>query len=230
MPLLTDPGTRARLGPQGLDLVTTHLHAGDCQTCNRPLGRDSALLVDDSHTWQRCSLHHPRCRDPYWNDSFLQVFTRDATVSYENRALTVPIAMRGRMNVAMVLNPGLEQLSIFREGLYWQQFMDFWKHRGLRKPSALRFPLQPVSDYEASVRGGDLVIDGPWLTWSAALTSPCPDPVLEMAIRREGVFLIVSHAFRPAWLNEADDVHRHLGGAIEADDAWLAWVPLVAVS
>jgi hypothetical protein len=128
--LWCDQKTRDKLGEAGLAEVTAGLWAADRQTCGRALGGEPpALCVDELRGYATAGLHHRGCRPPGWNDSSLILTVSGEVLSWQACAILLPGVPGGQLDrrPALLVNPGLEQITLTPAGGAW--------HPGYEAPS-----------------------------------------------------------------------------------------------
>jgi hypothetical protein len=112
---LCDQKTRDKLGKDGLAEVRARLWARDCQTCGRPLGKETpSLCIDDAGDWAAASLHHPDCRTAIWNDSTVLSAPGNPHLSWTSVSFTFPARRGGEADPrpSVLVNPGLEMIFL----------------------------------------------------------------------------------------------------------------------
>jgi hypothetical protein len=123
-----------------MEEVLASLWPGDCQTCGQSLGSTPpALLVDDLGILTKASLHHRACRAPAWNDSLVITTSSTELLTWRTVVLLLPFDIRGgEMRVAgLLVNPGLEEVWLGRDGDGWRPRLDpGFAAAGLTPPTA----------------------------------------------------------------------------------------------
>ena len=112
--------TRRKLGDRGVAELAECLWPVDCQSCGRLLGDDPpAVVVDEMNSGAVASLHHQRCRRPWWNDSILVITGSGLYTTFVARIVLIPLTEgNGRRHLCpvMVVNPGLECAQLRPDG------------------------------------------------------------------------------------------------------------------
>lgn len=220
---LIDERTRSRLGEDAMEEVLASLWPGDCQTCGQSLGSTPpALLVDDLGIHAKASLHHRACRAPAWNDSLVITTSSTELLTWRTVVLLLPFDIRGgEIRVAgLLVNPGLEEVWLGRDGDGWHPRLDpGFAAAGLTPPTAGISIGIPASGLTGRLADGCLSsgIAGraeTYQTWAEA--------EIRAHARRDGGFLlIVTHAAHPAQLTPDG-----LGQALASPLTLAGWVRL----
>lgn len=194
--LIIDSSVLQRTTERGAQEIARALHAqgGDCQTCVRPLGRETTLCVDDTELLSFASLHHLPCRRSGWNDSGRAAFAH-RSVTFVLNNWVIDDAFCGLLPM-VVLNPSLEQVCIRELDGGWypcvtQQYLD----AGMRSRVAPDGPPPDTHGISARITPRGVI----QVTMPSGDVYPDPDgtvapaQVARLAREQGGVVLAVTH-------------------------------------
>lgn len=193
-----------RLGEAGIREVAAHLWARDCQTCGEPLGdQPPALYVIDMHSHAFAELNHQSCRAPDWNDSGIVtgMSSQNAYLSHEALSVVLPFSKSGALDLrpALLVNPGLEAVSLKRDGHdQWQVEVESrFEQAGLRPMGQIVID-GPVKGATATLRPFEIEVaftDPPFSTYGAPIEGSTGPDIRVAHESTQGVLVLVSHLF-----------------------------------
>jgi len=227
--VLCDQKTKDKLGEDGLADVTASLWPRDCQTCSRKLGPDPpALCIDVVSAWAVASLHHRRCRSPFWKDGSAIFMTGGAHTSWTSVSFLLP-ARKADPSPVVLVNPALEMVFLYPSAAGWrpgyaQQFVDLGMVRPGRRLKVDQ-PLPGLSAWAAD----DLVCVTITTPPEAIYEASAPREVAGRARKLRGVMFMVTHALDPAELDATpDQATRRLMELLQSDRVLYGWAALSA--
>jgi hypothetical protein len=205
---------QVRLGDAALERILRSLHPVDCQMCGAPLGakRASLVVVQFGPVDAEALLVHTRCSPPGWRiDGLEWTDPAEAYGSWHAHAALVAVAEapdgeESDLMPAVVLNPGLESISLHRTGGQWRPNL-----ASVAEPWGLSADLsvEPVGAVAADdVR---LAVDGHRVFLTAesepdrAVWADIEDEGFWASVEvRGGLLLVVTYAVDPHGLTDAD--------------------------
>ncbi|MGI5122741.1 hypothetical protein ACQEU5_24810 [Marinactinospora thermotolerans] len=217
-----------KLGEEGVRRVTAYLWARDCQTCGKALGsKPPALYVIDMHNYAFVELNHEKCRAPDWNDSGLVTgkSSSHAHLTYEASSAILPFSHNGSVDLrpALLVNPGLEavMIQLDDQGNWQVELGSYFEHAGLRPVGQI--PMNsPVEGVSATLTRFQIEValrNPPFSIYSAPLGGPSGAKIYTQHKNKQGVLLLVSHAF-----DLANPTPKHISAVIASGRLRGGWV------
>ncbi|WP_063042297.1 hypothetical protein [Nocardia grenadensis] len=197
-PFRVNKTIKDRIGSAGLHQLGKNLWPVDCQTCGRPLdGEVPSLVVSDMSVVAMAALHHPGCQQPHWAENVITV-ARGDYLTYRTRTGLIPTEAGGKpvSLPLMLVNPGLEQVSLRPEGSGWRvaTMKKYQEDCGLTEIVGA----EPVPDAYAQVTPSGwliVVLERTHEAWEFDISAPAgmKERILELG----GVGLGVTTAYLP---------------------------------
>jgi hypothetical protein len=205
---------QVRLGDAALEWILRSLHPVDCQLCGSPLGEKRAALVvvQLGPANAEALLVHTRCSPPGWRiDGLEWTDPAEAYGSWHAHVALVAVAEAPDgeapdLMPALVLNPGLESISLHRSGGEWRPNL-----ASVAAPWGLSADLSVEPVGAAAAEGVRLDVDGrrilltaaaePWRTVWADTEDDGFWASVEVS---GGLLLVVTYAVDPHGLTDAD--------------------------
>ena len=223
--ILIDEITQAKLDNDTLEELVASLWPQDCQTCGWSLGDEPcALVVNDMMVMAYARLHHPRCCEPNWNDSGLYQVAGGPLLSWVGNTFAMAVLDVNDQQVyiaGLVVNPSLEMVRLSHEEGRWK-VDPLSNYRGLGYQS----PQDEIFQTQNPLRDSLLVITP--TSWRVSIPGALqtfelsPESIMtEYALKRKGVFVIVTQAVNPGQL-QSETMEK----VFESRHTLLGWVPL----